>query len=207
MAQTRLQWSNYLAAKVWTGSAIQILFVLVIVAMNGPPSLAGGAAKPKESKPEWMVEVRRLQDLVAERARWAKQVDPTKAYDVLLRSSSFRHQYDQFQSELQGKEVAWVLARNDIGQDLSTSRFFIEHSGGKHAHSDNVETHLRCYVGDETAARVQAVPADGSILCVGKIVDFDFFQDFLSIGVEATNVTVGTDEIEAWLERQEKRSK
>lgn len=207
MAQTRLQWLNCLVAKAWAGGAMQLLFVLVIVTMSVPPSLAGGAAKPKESKPEWMVEVRRLQDLVVERARWAKQVDPIKAYDVLLRSSSFRHQYDQFQSELQGKEVAWVLARKGVGQDLSTSRFFIEHSGGKHAHSDNVETHLRCYVGDETAARMQAVPSDESILCVGKIVDFDFFQDFLSIGVKAQNVTIGADEIEAWLGQQEKRSK
>ena len=207
MAQTPLQWFGCVTEKLWPGGAMRSLLVLLIVMINSLPSLAGGAAKPKESKPEWMVEVRRLQHLVAERARWVQQIEPNKAYDVLLSASSFRRQYDRFQSELQGKEVAWVLARKNIVQDLATNRFFIEHSGGKHAHSVNIETHLRCYVGDETAARAQAVPPAASILCVGKIVEFDFFRNFLSIGIEAQNVTIGVDEIETWLEHQEKHSK
>ena len=181
-----------------------LLLGVMCLMVAAPAALAGGGAKPKESKPAWMAEVNRLQHIVAERARFAGQVDPEKAYDVLLNSGSFRKQYGRFEAELKDTEVAWVMARKTVVQNLSTHRFFVEHSGGKHNRVNNIETNLRCYVDDDTAARVQSAPPETKILCVGKVIEFDFFQDFLAVGVKAQNVIVGGEKIEAWLVRQPK---
>lgn len=184
-------------------SACLLLTILGLVA-SAYPSLAGGGAKPKESKPQWMAEVNRLQSIVAERARWAGQVDPEKAYEVLLSSGSFRKQYGRFEAELQGEDVAWIMARKDVIQNLTSNRFFMEHSSGKHHRVANVETYLRCYIDDDTAAILKSAEPESKVLCVGKIVEFDFFRDFLAIGVRAQHVMIGGEKIETWLSQQPK---
>lgn len=183
-----------------SGGALMFATVLAGITMPPEPVKAASAAKPKKAvRPEWMAEVDRLQHLVAERARFAAQIDPNAAYDVLLRSSSFRKQYARFKAELKDQEVAWVMARKYVEQDLATQRYFIEHSGGKHPELLDVEVNLRCYVDDETAARLKEAPAAEKVLCVGKIVDFDFFRNFLAIGVASRGVVIGSGDIEKQL--------
>ena len=204
MTSTASRWSTWVLARATAGGGVRLSLVLLSLLAGTCSSLAGGAAKPKESKPQWMAEVDRLQHIVAERVRWAGQVDPEKAYDILLSSGSFRKQYGRFEAELQGQDVAWIMARKDVVQNLSTSRFFVEHSGGKHHRVNNVETYLRCYIDDDTATRVQSAAPESKVLCVGKIIEFDFFQGFLAIGVRARHVMLGGEKIETWLNQQPK---
>lgn len=208
MAGARFRGLGNAAAMLLSGGALMLLTVLLGLAAASGPVAAASAAKPKKaSRPEWMSEVDRLQHLVAERARFAAQVDPSAAYEVLLRSSSFRKQYARFEAELKGQEVAWVLARKLVEQDLATQRYFIEHSGGTHPELLDVEVNLRCYVDDADAARLKKAPAAEKVLCVGKIVDFDFFRNFLSIGVASRGVVIGSGEIESQLGQLAKAKK
>lgn len=208
MAGAQFQRLGKAAAVLFAGGALVFTAVVLGLAAAPEPVKAASAAKPKKaSRPEWMAEVDRLQNLVAERARFAAQVEPNTAFEVLLRSSSFRKQYARFETELKNQEVAWVMSRKLVELDLATQRYFVEHSGGKHPELIDVEVNLRCYVNDAEAARLKKAPAAEKVLCVGTIVDFDFFRNFLAIGVAARGIVIGSGEIETQLERLAKIKK
>jgi len=184
------------------------LFVLVALAMTPIPSLAAG--KPKKAKAPvdaLVVEALRLQKMVHELRDWEKQINRKKAFKTLASSNSVPGLYRRFENKLQGREIAWVIARKEVNRNLATEAHFIEHNMGKDASLKGMETNVRCYVDEGNATRAKAAPPGSMVLCIGKIADVQFFQNFISIGVESRNVVIGNDAFEAWVGKQAKLTK
>ncbi|MGI9478577.1 MAG: hypothetical protein ACR2PI_17880 [Hyphomicrobiaceae bacterium] len=186
--------------------AMLILLVLFGLAFGTQPGFAGGKPKAKAPVDSLMVEALDIQETVQGLRDWAQQISRKKAFKGLVSTGSIRGLYKQFEKKLQGKEVAWVIARKDVSRNLTTQAYFIEHNGSRSSGLKDLETTVRCYVQEAIAEFARAAPAGSMVLCIGKIIDIEFFQNFISIGIEARSVPIGSDEIEAWVGTQAKRT-
>ena len=183
-----------------------LAMAIVLAAFSTQPGFAGGKPKAKAPVDTLMVDALHIQETVQGLRDWAHQISRKKAFKGLVSAGSLRGLYKQFETKLRGKKVAWVIARKDVNRNLTTQAHFIEHNGSRSSGLKDLETTVRCYVQEAIAEFARAAPAGSMVLCIGKIVDIEFFQNFISIGIEARSVSIGADEIDAWVGAQAKRA-
>lgn len=186
---------------------LAIAMMLFGLVLNPRSALAGAKPKAKAPVDELMTEALHLQEGIHGLRDWATQVSRKKAFKGLVKAGTLRGLYRQFETKLKGQKVAWVIARKDVSRNIATEAHFIEHNGSRSAGSQDVETTVRCYVQDSIAEFARAAPPGSMILCVGEITDIEFFRNFISLSVRASSVSIGNDEIEAWVGAQAKASK
>ena len=186
--------------------AMLILLTLFGLTLATQPGFAGGKPKAKAPVDSLMAEALDIQQTVQGLRDWTNQISRKKAFKGLVSTGSIRGLYKQFEYKLKGKEVAWVIARKDVNRNLTTEAHFIEHNGSRSSGLKDLETTVRCYVQEAIAEFARAAPEGSMVLCIGKIVDIEFFQNFISLGIEARSVSIGSDEIEAWVGTQAKRT-
>ncbi|MFY0612063.1 MAG: hypothetical protein JXQ99_11095 [Hyphomicrobiaceae bacterium] len=191
-----------------SGAAFVIAAMLLAGTLFASLPVSAGP-KPKDKAPTdpFMVDAMSVQKSVQGLQGWAKQVSRYKAFKLLIDAGTLRGLYGQFEKKLRGREIAWVIARKEIHKNLSKNVYFIEHNGSRSTGRKDVETTVRCYVEDAIAERARAAPEGEMVLCLGKIVDIEFFRNFMSLGVEARSVAIGRERIASWVEAQPKAAK